>query len=39
MEQSEQEVVTPLPKPAALEDTHPEDTATSGTSVFHTEGV
>jgi phosphate transport system ATP-binding protein len=39
MEQSEQEVVTPLPKPAALEDPHPEATPTSGTSVFHTDGI
>jgi phosphate transport system ATP-binding protein len=42
MEQSEQEVVTPLPKPAALEDVDPAAPAaagTTGTSVFHTDGI
>jgi phosphate transport system ATP-binding protein len=38
MEQSEQEVVTPLPKPAALEDAHPA-AETTGTPVFHTDGI
>ena len=38
MEQSEQEVVTPLPKPAALEDTHQAE-ATIGAPVFHTDGL
>jgi phosphate transport system ATP-binding protein len=38
MEQSEQEVVTPLPKPAALADAHPA-AETTGTSIFHTDGV
>src|SRR5947209_2666638 len=39
MEQSEQEVVTPLPKPAALEDADPAAAGTTGTSVFHTDGI
>jgi phosphate transport system ATP-binding protein len=42
MEQSEQEVVTPLPKPAALEDVDPAAApaaGTTGTSVFHTDGI
>jgi phosphate transport system ATP-binding protein len=38
MEQPEQEVVTPLPKPAALQDTHPA-AETTGTPVFHTDGI
>jgi phosphate transport system ATP-binding protein len=38
MEQSEQEVVTPLPKPAALEDTHRAE-AITGERVFHTDGI
>jgi len=38
MEQSEQEVVTSLPKPAALEDTHRE-AAPTGAPVFHTDGI
>ena len=39
MEQSEQEVVTPLPKPAALEDVYPAAAGTTGSSVFHTDGI
>jgi phosphate transport system ATP-binding protein len=42
MEQSEQEVITPRPKPAALEDVDPAAAAaaeTTGTSVFHTDGI
>jgi phosphate transport system ATP-binding protein len=39
MEQSEQEVVTPLPKPAALADTHRAAEATTGAPVFHTDGI
>jgi phosphate transport system ATP-binding protein len=38
MEQSEQDVVTPLPKPAALEDAHPV-AGTTGISVFRTDGI
>jgi phosphate transport system ATP-binding protein len=38
MEQSEQEVVTSLPKPAALEDAHRE-AAPTGAPVFHTDGI
>jgi phosphate transport system ATP-binding protein len=39
MEQSEQEVVTSLPKPAALADTDRTAEATTGASVFHTDGI
>jgi len=39
MEQSEQEVVTSLPKPAALEDMHQADAAPTGAPVFHTDGI
>jgi phosphate transport system ATP-binding protein len=41
MEQSEQDVVTPLPKPAALEDANPAAAAeaTTGAEVFHTDGI
>ncbi|HEU5389352.1 MAG TPA: phosphate ABC transporter ATP-binding protein PstB [Streptosporangiaceae bacterium] len=39
MEQSEQEVVTSLPEPAALADTDRTAEATTGAPVFHTGGV
>jgi phosphate transport system ATP-binding protein len=39
MEQSEQEVVTSLPKPAALQDTDRAAEATTGAPVFHTDGI